>query len=100
MSSSRPAKAAEQDEDDREERIIRDVKMAEGKLASDGEYSAALSDLRRRWKDLSETSKKPDDSPERRLARRVLAGLANAVTSTDPEYLKIVAEYRPARPAR
>ena len=96
----RDALKKDRDEDNREMRILEDVKAAELHLANNNERTAALIDLRQRWKELSDKAKKPDDSPERRLARRVLAGLGAGVRTTDPEYLKIIAEYRVARGGR
>jgi hypothetical protein len=43
---------------------------------------------------------KPDDSADRRLARRVLGGLSASVRTTDPDYLKIIDEYRMKRGGR
>jgi len=56
--------------------------------------------LRSRWKALSEQANGPADTPERRMARRALSGLAMGVTTKDPDYLAIVKEYRLAAPAR
>ncbi len=85
------------DEDDREMRLLVDVKTAEARLAVDDERARALLELNRTWKMLSEGAQRPADSPERRLARRVLAALSAGLTTTDPDYLKIVSQYRPAR---
>jgi predicted esterase len=93
----RDALKRDADEDDRELRLLEDVRIAESRLSSDDTRPAALLELRRRWKDLADRAAKPDDSPDRRFARRVLANLGAGVTSTDPEYLKIVNEYRPRR---
>lgn len=88
------------DLDDREERILREVWQAEGRLAASEDRVAALSDLRRRWQRLSADAKKSEDSPDRRLARRVLTNLTASLKSTDQDYLKIVAEYRLGRGGR
>ena len=67
---------------------------------SDDSDGRTLLELRQRWKELSEKSKKPEDSSERRLARRVLGTLSATVASTDPDYLKIISEYRTGRGRR
>jgi predicted esterase len=82
------------DEDDREETMLIDVKTLESRLANPDEHLSALADLRTAWQDLSQKASKPADSPERRLARRVLSALSAGATTTDPEYLKIIAQYR------
>ena len=89
-----------EDLDAREERILREVWQAEGRLATGEDRVAVLVDLRRKWQRLSEDAKKADDSPGRRMARRVLANLSASLKTTDADYLKIVAEYRPARAVR
>jgi len=93
----RDALKRDDDEDDREERTVRDVMMAEARLESIEERSSALSELRRRWKDLSDAAKRDADSPERRFARRVLGSLSASAQTKDADYQKIVAEYRPPR---
>ena len=85
------------DEDDREERMLQDVWKAEGKLATGDDRPAVLADLAHRWKSLSDAAKAADDTPDRRIARRVLGGLSASVKTTDEEYLKIIAEYRLGR---
>jgi hypothetical protein len=80
--------------------MLHDVWRLEGQLASSDDRTALLGDLRRRWQTVADAAKKPEDSAERRLARRVLSGLSANLRSTDPDYLKLVAEYRPARGGR
>jgi hypothetical protein len=98
--SIRDALKKDTEEDDREQRMLDDVRSLEARLDSDDSGGRVLLDLRQRWKELAERSKKPEDSAERRLARRVLANLSASVTSTDPEYLKIISEYRTGRGRR
>ena len=74
-------------------------RRAEARLEA-ADRGDALMELRRRWKDLSDTAHAPDDSAARRRARRVLAGLSGGVTTTDPDYLKIINQYRLARSGR
>jgi predicted esterase len=95
--SIRAALKRDEEEDVREERMVRDVRVLEARLESGDDRIAALQELRRKWKELSDAAKKADDSADRRLARRVLGGLGASVTTTDAEYLKIIADYRTAR---
>jgi hypothetical protein len=87
----------DEQEDDREERMLREVWTAEGKLDSGEDRVGVLAELARRWKTLSDTARRPEDSAERRLARRVLSGLSVNLRSKDADYLKIVAQYRRSR---
>jgi predicted esterase len=96
----RAALKQDQDEDAREERLLQDVWTAEGKLATGEDRREVLADLARRWKSLSDASRKAEDSVERRVARRVLSGLSASAKTTDADYLKIIAEYRMTRTAR
>jgi len=95
----RAALKRDRDEDDREESMLDEIMMAEARLGA-ADRGDALQELRRRWKDLSDTAHAPDDSAARRRARRVLAGLSAGVTTTDPDYLKIINQYRLARSGR
>jgi len=95
----RAALKRDRDEDDREESMLDDIMMAEARLGA-ADRGDALQELRRRWKDLSDTAHAPDDSAARRRARRVLAGLSAGVTTTDPDYLNIINQYRLARSGR
>jgi pimeloyl-ACP methyl ester carboxylesterase len=85
------------EEDDRELRILEEVRVLESRLGADDTHARALLDLRQRWKELAEKAGKREDSQERRFARRVLANLSAGTTSSDPDYLQIVNEYRPRR---
>jgi predicted esterase len=87
----------DEQEDDREERMLREVWTTEGRLGSGEDRVNVLAELARRWKSLSDAAGRPDDSRERRLARRVLSGLSASLRSKDPDYLKIVAQYRRGR---
>jgi hypothetical protein len=88
------------EEDDREAQMLRSIWSNEARLASAGEHDEAVSELRRQWKKLSEQAKKPDESVERRLARRVLSGLSAGGNTADADYLKIIREYRMGRGGR
>jgi len=96
----RAALKKDRDEDDREEALLRDMASAAARLEAEDERPSALGELRQRWKDLSAQSKQASDSPQRRLARRVLGALSAGAVTKDPDYLKIIAQYRGARPTR
>ena len=93
----RDALKRDRDEDTREEQLLTAVKTTETQLASDETRPMALMELRRQWKNVADAARRPEESPERRMMRRVLAALGSGVTTTDPEYLKIIAEYRTGR---
>lgn len=94
----RDALKKEREEDEREVRLSQEIVDAEARLTSP-ERGDALRELRDRWKHLAALANAEDDTPDRRLARRVLRGLAMSVRerTTDQQYLRIVDEYRPAR---
>ena len=87
----RAALDKERDNDQREETLLRSIASMTDRLSSD-DRPAALNQLRQTWKELSEQAKNPADSPDRQLARRVMAALSADGTS-DAEYSKIIAEY-------
>ncbi len=93
----RDALKKDSEEDDREQRMLDEVRTLESRLDSEDTHARALLELRQRWRELSEAAKKPEDSAGRRLARRVLANLSAGVSSTDPDTLKIISEYRAER---
>jgi dienelactone hydrolase len=93
----RDALKRERDEDVREEQLLTAVKTAEAQLESDEMRAMALMQLRRQWKTIADAARRPEESPERRMMRRVLSSISSGVTTTDPEYLKIIAEYRTGR---
>jgi poly(3-hydroxybutyrate) depolymerase len=94
--SIRATMRKDDDDDHREEMILRDMTSAVARLASDGRL-AALAELRERWRELSAEAKKPVDSTDRELARRVLGALSADANTKDADYLKIIAEYRLTR---
>lgn len=84
-----------------EERLNDQVILGEEALLTDADRRAeALKQLRRRWQALSEKTQAAADTPERRMARRILSGLSSTITTKDPDYLAIIQEFRMARPAR
>ncbi len=88
----------EEDLDTEEEQWGQIVRGEETLLGDPAQRESALKQLRERWKKLSEMANAADDTPHRRMARRVLGGLSMGVTVQDPDYLAIVREYRPTRP--
>ena len=60
--------------------------------------AASLGLLRDRLNRLARQAKAPEDSPDRRMARRVLRGMmaGNFDRAKDPEYRKLLEELRPA----
>lgn len=85
------------DEDDRERRLLVEIKTREAQLAMADQRALALADLRRTWKELRDQADRPDDSAQRRLARRVLAAVAAGTAATDPDYLMLIGPYRSRR---
>ena len=95
----RAALKKDRDEDDREESVLREIASAGARLASEEDRLEALAELRQRWRTLSEQAKQRDDSVQRRVARRVLGSLGASAITKDPDYLKIIAQYRLGRGA-
>lgn len=81
-------------EESQEQRQLDDVLSLENQLASPDQRQSALAQLRDRWKKLNAASKASNDSPDRRIARRILRALSSGQRVQDPEYRKIVEEYR------
>jgi hypothetical protein len=103
LASDKRVKKELEAESDREdtERATTQVILGEASLLTDAQRrEGALKQLRERWAALSTAAKGPADTEDRRMARRVLSGLSMDVTTRDPEYLAIIAEYRMARPGR
>jgi dienelactone hydrolase len=94
----RDAQKKDRDEEAREEREIREILSLEAQLAADGR-AQSLAQLRDRWRRLAAAANAPEDSPNRRMARRVERGLLMGVSERahDPAYLKIVEDFRPPR---
>ena len=89
--SIRAALDKERDDDQREENLLRSIASMTDRLSSD-DRRTALNQLRQTWKQLSAQAKSPVDSPERQVARRVMAALS-ADGTQDTDYSKIIAEY-------
>jgi poly(3-hydroxybutyrate) depolymerase len=94
----RDALKKDREDEAREQREMREILVLEGQLASVDQRGQALAGLRSEWKKLFGLANAPSDTLERRMARRVLRGLSMGVRerAADPDYLKIVNEYRPA----
>jgi predicted esterase len=92
LKKDRLEEAQEQEETDR-------ILDAEGRLRSAEQHSAALIELRERWKELSTRAKAETDTAERRIARRVTRGLSMGAAERvrDPQYRKILADFAPVR---
>lgn len=85
-------------DDNHETDVLLGIKTLEAKLTTTVEERGdALVELRRQWRDLSEAAKAPEDTAERRLARRVIGLLGATVTTKDSDYLKIIGQYRMGR---
>jgi hypothetical protein len=89
----RSALKRDKDEDDREMSILQDAYAAQARLLTEDRLGA-LAELNATWGDLSKKANSATDSPDRRIARRVLSGLAAGALPQDPDYLAIVARYR------
>ena len=97
--SIRAAIKDRRDEDNREITMLRGVWELESRLES-SDRAKVLADLKEQWRTLSEASKKPQDTADRRLARRVLACLSAGSSTQDPEYEAIIREFRTGRGGR
>ncbi len=87
--------------DDEERQTRQAIQVAVASLANSNQHADALKQLSQRAKTLSETAAGPTDTPERRMARRVLSEmLMNGSTTKDAEYGAILKQYRMARPGR
>jgi poly(3-hydroxybutyrate) depolymerase len=94
---ARNAAKKERAEEAREELELQEILGLESQLAVAEQRASALAQLRSRWKHLAAESAAPEDTPERRIARRVSRGLSMSARDRiqDPDYQKILAEYRP-----
>jgi len=78
----------------RESAIVADVQAAEGRLEFSRQRNAAMSVLLRKWEELTTAANKPEDSSERRLARRVSVWLNLNTMTMDEDYRAMVREIR------
>jgi predicted esterase len=88
--------ARERADDEAEARMLNEIVELEAALGNDDRRTQSLLQLRDRLSRISRTANGTEDTPERRLARRVLrqitAGASERVK--DPDYLKMLQEYR------
>lgn len=89
----------DREQEQQEQRQLDQMLGLETQLSSPDQRQMALGQLRDRWKRLAAAAGAASDSAERRIARRVLRALASGGTQRigDPEYRKIVEQYRPPR---
>ncbi len=85
------------DQDDRERAIVAEVQAAEGRLEFSRQRNDAMVVLLRKWEELTTAANKPEDSAERRLARRVSAWLNLNTMTMDEDYRAMVREIRTGR---
>jgi dienelactone hydrolase len=102
LRKSKPVKELqkrEQAEEFQERRLLGDILDWEQQLSVAENRSQAFANLMDLWKRMDSQSKADEDSPTRRIARRVSRGLAMGAAdrTKDPEYLKLLSAYRPAR---
>src|SRR5207244_4144677 len=95
----RDALKKERGEEDQEQRQISEIMALENQLSSADQRQSALAQLRDRWKRLAAVANVSADSSGRRIARRVQRGLAMgaAERTKDPEYGRLIEEFRPPR---
>ena len=88
-SEIKKALSRERSSEDRESRTIEELAALEASLADDNRRSAALLELRSRLSKLAEVAAKPEESPDRTQARRLLRTLTAGAGArvTDREYL-------------
>ena len=90
----------DRDEDEREAQIVASVLAEEDRLNFSRQRLDAMSVLLKKWRQFSEAANAPEDSADRRLARRVMAWLGLNTMTMDEEYRDLVREIRSRRPAR
>jgi len=88
----------ERSEEQREERMIAELAALENDLGDADKRASSLAQLKSLLSNLSRQSNAPEDSPTRRLARRVLRGtiMGSIERVKDPEYQKVLDALRPA----
>lgn len=81
------------DEDNRELRILNDIRAAQVRLSQEEARSRTLAEIEQTIKSLGAEARRVNDSADRRVARRVLAALG-ADPTTDAALRKMIAQYR------
>jgi hypothetical protein len=94
------ALARERSDDDAEMRQVNDVFALEASLRDEDRRMASLGRLRDVLQRLARQADAPADSLDRRRARRLLRTVTSGAAdrSQDPEYLKLLEQYRQRRP--
>ena len=97
----RSAQKKDREDDSREQREIGEILAAENRLSLPEERQSALTLLRDLWKKLAATANGPEDTADRRRARRVTRGLAMGVAErvNDSVYRALLEQFRPPRPS-
>jgi hypothetical protein len=97
--SVRDALKKDREEETREDREMTEMLTLESRLASQDQRMFALNELKDRWKKLAAAGSAASDTSERRVARRIMGGLALGASerTTDAEYRAMIDKYRPAR---
>jgi poly(3-hydroxybutyrate) depolymerase len=90
------ALARERADDDAEMRLLGDIFDLESGLRDDAHRSANLMRLRNQLTRCARDAESPSDSPERRLARRVLRSVTMGAAERvdDPQYLQLLQSFR------
>lgn len=90
------ALARERSDDDSEMRVLVEVFDLETRLGDADRRFESLSRLKGRLAQWSRAASQPSESPERNQARRLLGAIRSGASARvqDPEYLKIVQQYR------
>lgn len=92
----------QQAEEVNERRQLDEILALEQELNVAEQRSTAFARLRDQWKRLAAASANGQDTANRRIARRVTRGLSMGAgeRTKDVDYLKLLANYRPARASR
>jgi hypothetical protein len=85
-------------EEQHEQSLLAELGGLDGGIGDPARRAESLPQMRDRLADLSRRAEAPNDSADRRLARRVLRGwlMGSAGRVEDPEYRKLLDKYRPA----
>ena len=82
--------------EEREERVSGELAALESGLSNQAQRDASLRELRVRLGEIARTAQEKEDSPERRLARRLLRGtfVRSFEQVKDPQYQAMLKEFR------
>ena len=95
---TRSAIKKERSLEEREERVSSELATLEAGLSNQAQRDTSLRELRVRLGEIARTAQEREDSPERRLARRLLRGtfVRSFEQVKDPEYQAMLKEFRAA----